>query len=96
MAKLRIPAGLLTPYVLAGPRLDILVNRQPDGFGSLYEDLKNTEVGVTLGVGVELPLSVFPSLLAEFRYSPSFTSAFKNDFLTVTNQSMEFLIGLSL
>jgi hypothetical protein len=96
LAKIRFDVGFFTPYVFAGPRVDFLLTNTDDGFGLVLDKFKKTDVGVSIGMGVELPLSFVSHLLAEFRFSPSLTEAFKNGSLKVKNQSIELFLGVEL
>ncbi len=96
LAKLRLPARSFSPYLLAGPRLDVLVGRaaHEPGLDSVYGELRRTDLGASFGVGVELASPALPGILAELRWSPSFTRAFNNGLLVVRNRSFEILAGV--
>ena len=94
LAKLRFETGVLTPYIYAGPRFDIRLGHNEELVGAVYEKFKSTDVGASLGVGLELPLTAMPDLLVEFRYSPSFADAFKTQSVIVRNESFEILLGV--
>jgi hypothetical protein len=96
LAKLRFDLGKVFPYLLAGPRFDFLISKNPDGFQAVIDNFKNIDFGISLGAGFEVPLKFIKSVLAEFRYSPSFTEAYSGSSLTVKNQSFEILIGIRL
>ena len=83
----------MIPYLFAGPRIDVLIARNAEGMEAVFDNLKETGVGASIGAGVEVPLIFLPCLLAEFRYSPSFDYAFSSEHLTVKNQSFEIIIG---
>jgi hypothetical protein len=97
LAKVRFGAGGVVPYVLAGPRWDFLVDRSGQNMHEVIDQMKRFDFGVSVGAGVEtgLPLGG-PGVLAEVRYSPSLIHAFDNGTLTVTNQAIEFLVGVRL
>lgn len=94
LAKFNLPI-FLSPYIIAGPRFDIRLGRKSEGFQAVFDELKKVDVGGTLGFGIESPKLNTVNLLAEFRFSPSFTRAFENQLLNVKNKSIEFLTGLS-
>jgi hypothetical protein len=96
LAKLRLLFPILTPYIIAGPRADLLVYKKGDGFDAVIDEFKSTDVGATVGVGVEVNTPLPVGLLAEVRYNASLTDSFKNEFLTVRNRSFDFLVGLRL
>lgn len=96
LVKLRLDMSLVTPYLFAGPRLDYLIAKEPEGTQAVLDNFKSTDVGVSLGAGLEVPLTIVSAALVEFRYSPSFNEAFSNNNLTVKNQSIELLVGVRL
>lgn len=96
LAKLRLPSPVITPYLIAGPRVDVLVSRRGDGFEAVVDKFESTDIGGTFGVGIELHTLLPIGLLAELRYNPSFRDAFNNNLLTVRNRSFDFLLGLQL
>ena len=94
LAKVRFGMGALTPFVAAGPRYDLLVNREAEGVDAVYDKLKNTDAGITVAAGFELSVPLLVGLSAEARYSPSFDDIYHTDLLTVKNKSFEFLLGV--
>jgi hypothetical protein len=96
IGKLRFHTGAIIPYVFGGPRLDFLIGRKTEGHQAVLDHLKSIDAGVSVGLGIEVPLTIVPAVLVEFRYSPSLSEAFSNDALTVKNQSIEFLLGLRM
>jgi hypothetical protein len=96
LAKVRLPFPAISPYLIAGPRADLLLSKKGEGFEAVVDKFKSTDVGGTLGLGVELHTLLPVGLLAEIRYNPSFRDAYKNEFLSVRNHSFDFLVGLQL
>jgi hypothetical protein len=96
LMKLRFDMGVVVPYFFGGPRLDIFIAKKPEGTQAVLDKFKSTDVGVSLGAGLEVPLTIVSAALVEFRYSPSFNEAFSNNNLTVKNQSIELLLGVRL
>jgi hypothetical protein len=72
------------------------VFKRGDGFDQVIDRFKSTDVGGTIGVGVEIHTLLPVGLLAELRYNPSFRDSYKDKFLTVRNRSFDFLMGLQL
>ena len=83
----------VSPYAIAGPRFDILLHRNPDGFQVVIDKFNTIDAGVTVGVGAEINLSRI-QFLTEVRLSPNLTNSYSTDILTVRGNSMEFLLGL--
>jgi len=93
LAKISLPTTF-SPYVIGGPRFDILITQNGDGYDPVYDDLNTFDFGATIGLGVESPRLASFNILAEIRYSPSFTDAFESSTLKVKNESIEFLTGV--
>jgi opacity protein-like surface antigen len=93
LAKLRMNGGLLSPYIVAGPRFDFCLTSS----GAFSKsDLKTMNVGGTFGVGVE-SASILPIQVGlEFRYSPDSQASYSTPSLTVKNRSLELLLVLSM
>lgn len=96
LAKLRLKSPFFTPYLIVGPRVDLLVFKRGDGFDQVIDRFKSTDVGGTIGVGVEIHTLLPVGLLAELRFNPSFRDSYNSEFLTVRNRSFDFLVGLQL
>jgi len=84
----RMPGGSL--YLVAGPKLNVLVYSDPQ------MSFRETDLGGVFGVGFTfariLPFQTF----AEFRYSPNFTYSFDDGSQTVRTHSIDFLLGVTL
>jgi len=94
LAKLRFGMGGLTPFIAAGPRYDLLLNREAEGMEAVYDEIKNTDAGITVVAGMELSVPLLVGITAEARYSPSFNDIYHTDLLAVKNKSFEFLVGV--
>jgi hypothetical protein len=96
LAKFRFETSVLTPYLIAGPRYDVLLGRHGEGFQAVIDDFRRTEFGATIGAGVELR-ALFPfDALIEFRYNASFERAYKTNYLSVRNRTLDLMLGLSI
>jgi hypothetical protein len=88
LAKFRMESGAISPYIFAGPRIDVLLGKD-----DISLEYVRSDFGATLGIGAEFSVMAAPSFLIEGRYSPSFRHAFENENVTVTNKSFEILVG---
>ena len=88
LAKVRLETQAITPYVIVGPRLDILLWSQ-----ELDPQYTPTAFGLTCGAGIQFPGSSNPGFLLEGRFSPTLTHPYEGQILTVRNYSFEILIG---
>ena len=93
LIKLRYEMTMMNPYLFVGPRADISIGYSDD---SAFDEFKGTDVGISSGMGVEMPWTPVKAILVEFRYSPSISNAYKGRFVTVRNRSWEFHLGVVL
>ena len=95
LAKCRIELGSSSLYVFGGPRLDVFLNTDDQGFGIVLDNFRYSEYGVTIGLGF-LTTQILPfGLGAEIRYSPSLQDSYATDLLTVRNSSFEIVLVIS-
>jgi hypothetical protein len=85
----------ISPYLIAGPRTDILIGTSAEFPSPVLDDLNPAVFGVTVGLGFNIPLNSSTSLLLETVYNHDFTYAYDKGVLTVKNNSFQFTTGLS-
>ncbi len=98
LGKIIFAGKSLTPFLLAGPRVDYFLGYNSDDnlFNPVYDEFKKTVFGGTVGGGVEIP-NVFDSqLIFEIRYNVDFTDSYNTSLLTVRNNAFDFWIGIKL
>jgi len=86
----------IAPYVLVGPRLDILVKRTPKERNTEAQDFTSVAAGGLLGAGVEMNRLAPVSLFLEIRYSFDVTNSWPGGILDVYNNAFDVLIGVKL
>jgi hypothetical protein len=97
LAKLRVTWGLITPYILIGPRFDYYLSTNgtfPPDYIGVPHDFNKLTIGGTFGIGIELPPFLPIQLAAEARYSPDFQDCYSYQTIAVRNRSMEFILAL--
>jgi hypothetical protein len=96
LVKATLPGTIVSPYVVAGPRFDFLLGYKSDGnaFSDLYDIFKKNISGGTVGLGAETGSLLHVTLTADFRYNFDFTKSFKNQYLEVTNNAFDFMLGV--
>jgi opacity protein-like surface antigen len=92
LAKFRVDLDGVTPYLVAGPRIDFKLNSSSDGFGIVLDDFRSSEIGMTFGLGAETRLHPAITLGVEARFSPNLQPGYESDLLKVYNRSFEFLL----
>jgi hypothetical protein len=92
LVKLRMDLPSFSPYILGGPRYDILITTKPEGYDVVLNYLRKSDMGITFGGGFEC--SIIPDVLLglEYRYSMSLVDVYSTEVLKVRNRSMELLV----
>ena len=93
--KLRYDLGVLTPYVLLGPKIDFELNKK-NSLGPVNEvekNFKNNRFGFKLGVGSEINLGSI-HLLAELLYDIETNELYKSENLKVNSNSFDVRVGI--
>ena len=91
LVKIHFDNEKVTPYVTLGTRFEYLISYPPS---PVYDRLDKFELAAFVAAGMEVNFGFTPKLLFEFNYSQSITNSFKNEFVTVNNRSLSFLLGL--
>lgn len=104
MAKVTIPTGLVSPYLLAGPRGDFLLayrelGIQPWGNApslSFYSNFKRANLGASFGLGVETGSILPVQFLAELRYNLDIFDSYNDGNLKSRNNAIDVWLGVAL
>ena len=96
LAKARLNDDVFSPYLVAGPRVDFLLQTKAEGFQAVLDKFEKVEFGATVGAGFDIHTFANGNLGFEFRFSPSLKDGYSTQFLNVRNSSMEFLIVAGL
>ena len=94
LGKIAYKFNKLSPYIIVGPRIDILLGYDSDFAAIVYDEFESIDFGGTLGLGCEFSFIGSQTFLIEMKYSPSFTNSYETDLLRVTNNSFEFIAGI--
>lgn len=95
LIKTKVYDGIVTPYVIVGPRYDFEITKT--GFGvdnPYYEAFNKNLFGFYFGVGSEFELFNI-NLLAEAIYDLSITDLYDDSIITVTSDTFIFRMGIS-
>ncbi len=84
---------VISPYVIAGPRVDVLLSSESPVEIMSNKNFESTVFGASIGVGVRVS-AIATSLFVEAVYQPDFTDAFKIQSLTIRNNSFLITAGL--
>ena len=93
--KLRYDLGILSPYVLLGPKIDFELNKK-NSLGPINvveENFKKNRFGFKIGVGSEISLGSI-HLLAELLYDIDTNELYKSENLKVKSNSFDLRIGV--
>jgi hypothetical protein len=98
LAKASIPFGIITPYILIGPRVDILLGYHDEFIvgTSIYQDFKKTMFGGTVGAGLGLANLLPTTISVELRYNFDFSDSYDTSLLKVHNNAYDVWVGITL
>lgn len=96
LAKLRYDRGGVVPYLVVGPRLDVLLGGEPGGEGSFVDVFAPTAFGSTVGVGAEVDQPLPVRLFFELRYSFDVTNSLPDAPRDIYNNALDVLLGIRL
>jgi hypothetical protein len=92
--KLREQELTITPYLIAGPRLEYRIASHPQNNPDIINNFKTLHLSFSVGAGVEF-LKFNPWLwFVEFQFNPDLTNAFQNPDLRIKHRAFELRIGL--
>ncbi len=96
LLKYRFGDASFDYYLTAGPRFDYLFHIDAQQVTAVTDALSEGEsdLGASVGAGVQFPLGPIPDLHAEVRYGMSIIPVYKSDALTIRNSGIDFLIGI--
>ena len=94
LLKPRIDVQFGEFYLLAGPRLDVLLRVLNEY--SIYTHFRDGAYGVTIGGGFMVPDVVARSVGLEIQYSPNFGKEYSSNKLSITCTSVQILLVLEL
>jgi hypothetical protein len=92
MARYRFDLGRLLPYLLLGPRMDILLDYSTDSEYPL-ESWKGYAVGLTAGAGLEYSFRKM-HVFTEVQYQPDLSPVTNREPLLINNNVLGFMLGL--
>ena len=91
-ARYRLGQGPLVPYILAGPRLDLLLDYSSDSDYPL-ETQRGVVFGISCGAGVEYSLQK-TGLFGEFQYQPDLSPVTNEEPLLIRNRMLSLMLGI--
>ena len=98
LAKASVPFGNVTPYILIGPRVDILLGYHDELIvgTSIYQDFKKTMFGGTVGAGFSLSDILPVNISLEGRYNFDFDDSYDKSILKIRNSAYDIWVGITL
>jgi hypothetical protein len=96
LGKVRLDGLIFTPYVIAGPKLDIEIGKSDDAHNNMFfNDFPKSRFGFKAGVGTEIKLFKI-TFLAEVLYDADFGKLIDTDFAKITSSAIDFRTGISI
>jgi opacity protein-like surface antigen len=97
LAKFQYETAILSPYIIAGPQLNILLSKDIEkGWENVFDKFVETNIDLSIGVGAELKNLLPITILLEYRYERDFIDNFDSPTITIKNYSHVFLLGINL
>ena len=89
----------INPYILVGPRVDFLLDKQLQDIGLknlVYDHLKKAVLGYSMALGIESVSFSEVRVNIEARYNFDFINSFHNDGIELHNNSYDLWFGVTL
>ena len=97
LGKIRFSAGGLSPYIIAGPQFNFLINKNiGNGWDIAFDQFRKTNLGIIVGAGTELNDLLPFTILLEYRYERDFMDNHGSPYIKVLNYSHVILAGIKL
>ena len=95
LGKLSHKTSLFKPYIFAGPRMDLQINKSVSkGWEDVFDKMKKNVYGISFGIGTEMTEILPITLLAEIEYNYDFTDVYETDNLVINNNSFDVKLGV--
>ena len=97
LAKFKYDMEIFTPYVVVGPQLNLLLNRSVEQvWEDFFDKFKDYNIGLSIGVGSELKITLPITILLEYRYERDFLDNYKVPNIDIKNYSHVILLGIKI
>ena len=93
--KAAVPLGPGSPFVVAGPRLDIKLGGDSELNAVASNGLESTVWGMTVGCGYQIPIAGTRYMFVEIVYHGDFSDAYEFTRLNVRNRAVVLTAGMS-
>lgn len=97
LVKIHVLKGFLSPYVLAGGRVDFMLGSKSDDdiFKPVYDKFTKSTYGLSGGIGAEFSPLDFLIIQCEGRYNLDLKDSYKTQYLRVRNNSVDIWLGVA-
>lgn len=97
LAKLKYENEILTPYIIIGPQLNVLLSKNIEkGWEVVFDSFKENNIGLSIGVGTEIKNVLPISILLEYRYESDFIDNYDSSNINIKNYSHILLLGVQI
>jgi DNA-binding protein YbaB len=93
LGKLRMDFIAVSPYLVAGPKLDIELSRDAVVNNLVIDNFKKERLGFKIGLGTEIHL-MFASVLVEVLYDADFNELYNRNNLSISTRSYDIRLGV--
>ena len=96
LAALRVEAPTVSPFVEFGPRVDLLLgySHGVDNFDPVFGRSKAVALGATVGIGLTHKTLFSRPVRIEARYNWDLNKSYSTEFLEVSNNAVDILVGM--
>lgn len=97
LAKFKYENEIFSPYILVGPQLNLLLNKNIEkGLEVVFDRFKENNVGISIGAGTEIKNILPISILIEYRYERDFIDNYDSPNVDIKNYSHIILLGVKI
>jgi hypothetical protein len=79
-------------YIYGGARFDFVIDKQGNEWQYYFDRFKNSDFGLSTGIGIRTREIIGIGTGLEFRYSPNITESYSDDYEQIKNKSFEILL----
>lgn len=95
LGKARMDGIICTPYLIAGPKVDLEISKSDDLNTTFSNDFSKTRFGFKAGVGTEIKLFGI-NFLAEVLWNADLGNLYEGGMLKITTSAVDFRGGFSI
>jgi hypothetical protein len=97
LVKLKCESEIVSPYIIFGPQLDFLLNKNiHEDWKIIFDKFSNANVNLSVGVGTELKSIFTIPIIVEYRYERDLMDNYDSPNINIKNYTHVFLLGITI